>query len=70
MSIIIEKTEQYLPHTLETRLDAVKTFRSGFSVKFVVRRYKISKASLMRRIHIFATIVHLNGINGKTHSFF
>lgn len=48
MSTNIAKTQRYLPHTLETRFHAVKTFRSGFSVQFVVRRYKISKASLMR----------------------
>ncbi len=48
MSTSIAKTQRYLPHTLETRFHAVKTYRSGFSVKFVVRRYKISKASLMR----------------------
>ena len=48
MSTSIAKTQRYLPHTLETRFHAVKTYRSGFSVKFVVRRYKISKAFLMR----------------------
>ena len=48
MSTSIAKTQRYLPHTLETRFHAVKTYRSGFSVKFVARRYKISKASLMR----------------------
>ena len=48
MSTSIAKTQRYLPHTLETRFHAVKTYRSGFSVKFVVRRYKVSKASLMR----------------------
>ncbi|WP_435029496.1 DDE-type integrase/transposase/recombinase [Levyella massiliensis] len=48
MSTSIAKTQRYLPHTLETRFRAVKTYRLGWSVKFVVRRYKISKASLMR----------------------
>lgn len=48
MSTSIAKTQRYLPHTLETRFHAVKTYRLGWSVKFVVRRYKISKASLMR----------------------
>ena len=48
MSTSITKTQRYLPHTLETRFHAVKTYRLGYSVSFVIRRYKISKASLMR----------------------
>ena len=48
MSTSIAKTQRYLPQPLETRFHAVNTYRSGFSVKFVVRRYKISKTSLMR----------------------
>lgn len=39
---------RYLPHTLETRYHAVKTYRNGASVRFICRRYKVSKASLMR----------------------
>ena len=39
---------RYLPHTLETRYHAVKTYRNGASVAFICRRYKVSKASLMR----------------------
>ncbi len=45
---IITKTQRYLPHTLETRYYAVKLYRGGHPVSFVCRRYKISKASLMR----------------------
>ncbi|MDY3986692.1 MAG: IS481 family transposase, partial [Peptoniphilaceae bacterium] len=48
MTTSITKTQRYLPHTLETRFHAVKTYRAGFSLAFVLRRYKISKASLMR----------------------
>ena len=48
MTISIAKTQRYLPHTLETRFHAVQTYRAGFSLAFVLRRYKISKASLMR----------------------
>ena len=48
MSTSIAKTQRYLPQPLETRFHAVNTYRPGFSVKFVVRRYKISKAFLMR----------------------
>ena len=39
---------RYLPHTLDTRYHAVKTYRNGTSVVFICRRYKVSKASLMR----------------------
>ena len=48
MNTIISKNQRYLPHTLDTRYHAVKIYRKGYSVNFVVRRYKISKASLMR----------------------
>lgn len=48
MNTIIHHKQRYLPHTIETRFHAVKTYRNGHSVQFVCRRYKISKASLMR----------------------
>lgn len=48
MNTIIPQKQRYLPHTLETRYHAVKTYRSGYSIRFVCRRYKVSKASLMR----------------------
>ena len=52
MKIIItenlQKTQRYIPHTLETRLAAVKTYRNKNSISFICRRYKVSKASLMR----------------------
>ncbi|MFM1633266.1 transposase, partial [Streptococcus mutans] len=44
----IPQTLRYLPHTLDTRYHAVKTYRGGASVAFICRRYKVSKASLMR----------------------
>ena len=44
----IPQNIRYLPHTLDTRYHAVKTYRNGNSVAFICRRYKISKASLMR----------------------
>lgn len=44
----IKNSQRYIPHLLETRFYAVKTYRSGNSVSYVCRRYKISKASLMR----------------------
>ena len=48
MSTSITNTLYYLPHPLETRFHAVKTYRLGYSVNFVIRCYKVSKASLMR----------------------
>ena len=45
---IISHSQRYLPHTIETRFYAVKLYRGGNSVKFVCRKYHISKASLMR----------------------
>lgn len=44
----ITQTQRYLPHTLETRYHALKTYRNGASIRFVTRKYKISKSSLMR----------------------
>ena len=44
----LKNTQRYIPHTLETRLVAVKTYRNNNSINFICRRYKISKASLMR----------------------
>ena len=44
----LKNTQRYIPHTLETRLAAVKTYRNNNSINFICRRYKISKASLMR----------------------
>ena len=44
----IPQTQRYLPHEITTREHAVKTYRSGNSIAFVCRKYKISKASLMR----------------------
>lgn len=44
----IPHSQRYLPHDFHTRFHAVKLYRSGLSVSFVCRRYKISKSSLLR----------------------
>ena len=44
----ITHSQRYLPHTIDTRFYAVKLYRGGCSVRFVCRKYHISKASLMR----------------------
>lgn len=44
----ITHSQRYLPHTLKTKFHAVKLYRAGNSISYVCRRYKISKASLLR----------------------
>lgn len=44
----ITYSQRYLPHELSTKYHAVKLYRSVHDVKFVCRRYHISKSSLMR----------------------
>ena len=46
----LQKTQQSIPHTLETRLAAVKTYRNKNSINFICRRYKVSKASLIKNM--------------------
>lgn len=45
---IITQNQRYLPHEISTRVHAVNTYRKVKSVKYVCRKYHISKASLMR----------------------
>lgn len=45
---IISQTNRYIPHDLNTKYYSVKLYRSGYSISFVCRRYKISKRSLLR----------------------
>ena len=44
----ITHKKRYLPHELYTRIHAVKLYRSTCDPGFVLRRYHVSKASLMR----------------------
>lgn len=46
--IIILQNLLYVPHSLDTRYHAVKPYHNGASVRFICRRYKASKATLMR----------------------
>ena len=39
---------RYLPHTLNTRYYACKTYRNCGDVSYVCRKYKISVSSLIR----------------------
>lgn len=43
-----KKNKRYLPHEVATKVGAVKLYRQTGDIGFVVRRYHISKASLMR----------------------
>ncbi|MEA5018361.1 MAG: DDE-type integrase/transposase/recombinase [Erysipelotrichaceae bacterium] len=51
---IITQSKRFLPHELQTRFYACKIYtQNKYSVAFVTRRYKISKASLMRWMKCF-----------------
>lgn len=43
-----QKNKRYLPHELTTKVNSVKLYRQTKDIDFVLRRYHISKASLMR----------------------
>ena len=45
---IIPQNQRYLPHKIETRYLAVKTYRNGSSINFICIRDRVSKASRMR----------------------
>ena len=45
---IISQSQRFYPHDLNTKFNSVKLYRNGNPISFVCRRYKISKASLMR----------------------
>ena len=47
MDMIAQK-KRYLPHEISTRIMAVKVYRETRDIKYVCRKYHISKASLMR----------------------
>ena len=45
---IISQDKRYLPHEITTTVNSVKLYRQTNDISFVCRRYRISKASLMR----------------------
>lgn len=49
----ISQTQRYFPHDLNTKYFSVQLYRKVKSISFVCRRYKISKASLMRWNKLF-----------------
>ena len=44
----ITQNKRYCPHEITTKIYSVKLYRQTKDISFVCRRYKISKASLMR----------------------
>lgn len=51
MDIVAQKKEnskRYLPHAISTKEGTVRLYRQTKDIDFVLRRYHISKASLMR----------------------
>ena len=49
----ISHSQRYFPHDLNTKYFSVLLYRKVKSISFVCRRYKISKASLMRWNKVF-----------------
>ena len=47
MGIIAQK-QRYMPHEISTRVNAVKAYRETGDIRYVCRKYHVSKASLMR----------------------
>ena len=45
---IIAQKQRYMPHEISTRVNAVKAYRETGDVRYVCRKYHVSKASLMR----------------------
>ena len=45
---IIAQNKRYLPHEIVTRVKSVEAYRQTKDWRYVCRKYKISKASLMR----------------------
>ncbi|MBQ9872020.1 MAG: helix-turn-helix domain-containing protein [Eubacterium sp.] len=44
----IPHSQRYLPHEITTLFHAVRLYRSGYSIRYICRKYHISKSSLMR----------------------
>ena len=45
---IIAQKQRYMPHEISTRENAVKAYRETGDIRYVCRKYHVSKASLMR----------------------
>lgn len=56
-----KQSKRYLPHELTTKINPVKLYRQTKDIDFVIRRYHISKASLMRWNKLYDVIQTDNG---------
>ena len=64
-----QQNKRYLPHELTTKVHAVKLYRQTKDVGFVLRRYHISKSSLMRWNKQYdGTIESLRAMSHRPHS--
>lgn len=45
---IITQNKRYCPHEITTKVHSVERYRKTGDISYVCRKYKISKASLMR----------------------
>lgn len=45
---IVTQNRRYLPHEISTKVHAVETYRKYGDIRYICRKYKVSKASLMR----------------------
>ncbi|MFV0249893.1 MAG: IS481 family transposase, partial [Bacilli bacterium] len=50
---MISHSQRYYPHDLNKKFHSVSLYRNGNSISFVCKRYKFSKASLMRWNKLF-----------------
>lgn len=72
MAIVTEikkESKRYLPHEVTTKVNSVKLYRQTKDIDFVLRRYHISKASLMRWNKLYdGTIESLMPKSHRPHS--
>ena len=45
---IVTQNRRYLPHEITTKIHAVESYRKLGDISYICRKYKVSKASLMR----------------------
>ena len=61
----ITKNARYLPHDLATKSYVVKYFLKGTPINFLIRKYKVSRASIYRWVKQFNG--HMNSPEPKSH---
>ena len=61
----ITKNIRYLPYDLTTKYHVVKYFLKGTPINFLIRKYKVSRASIYRWVKLFNG--HENSLIPKSH---